>query len=73
VLFVGGTDKLESIQLYEEKGAQIVIATPGRLLEIMNHKDKHENSLTFKKLEVRRVFYFVKMNVCGSISRMFSV
>lgn len=48
-LFVGGTHITESCNAYEAEGGQIVIGTPGRILDV---KNRIPNILTFKKLEV---------------------
>ena len=53
VLFVGGTDMKESVAKYEKEGGQLIIATPGRLLEVKKYR---EQLLSFKKLEVYFTF-----------------
>mmetsp|Transcript_14045 Transcript_14045/g.20998 ORF Transcript_14045/g.20998 Transcript_14045/m.20998 type:complete len:747 (-) Transcript_14045:29-2269(-) len=48
VLFIGGTDVEDSSSSFERKGAQVVVGTPGRVLDTMNRS----KSLILKELEV---------------------
>ena len=61
VLFVGGTDLKESVAKYEKEGGQLVIATPGRLLEVKKYR---EQLLSFKKLEV--MYNIVLCGLCDA-------
>lgn len=47
-LLVGGTDVKEDIKKIEEEGANLLIATPGRLFDIMERIE----TLDFRSLEV---------------------
>jgi ATP-dependent RNA helicase DDX55/SPB4 len=49
MLMVGGTHVNECCTAYENDGAQIIIGTPGRILDV---KNRIPTVLTFKKLEV---------------------
>lgn len=48
-LFVGGTDVKEHFQGYEEHGIQIMIGTPGRILDV---KNKTGEKFNWKKIEI---------------------
>lgn len=45
--FIGGDKTEYDMQRIEQKGANIVVATPGRIFDLME-----KNSLNFKRLEI---------------------
>mgnify|MGYP002474937125 FL=1 len=48
LLLIGGTDVTEDVRSYREHGANIIVATPGRLDDFVNRI----NDIKFKTLEV---------------------
>jgi ATP-dependent RNA helicase DDX55/SPB4 len=56
-LFVGGTNITENITSFQEHGGNIIVGTPGRIIDFTNRMTKHDSnsthqSINFKKLEV---------------------
>lgn len=47
-LFIGGTDVQKNCDVFEKDGAQVVIGTPGRVLDVLNRNSQ----LVLKQLEV---------------------
>lgn len=47
-LFVGGTDVTDSLSHFDTHGAQVVVGTPGRIIDVVNSS----SYLSLKALEV---------------------